>query len=107
MMISWCIIYITLMTTLQGGMMPGSAPGRLSAYESVKIPAFPSPTGVTWCDLSGFFFSSLRYIPEIPLKQWVVFLKSWNFDRVISQAPITPNFPSRSSREIVGDYVEK
>ena len=27
--------------------------------------------------------------------------------RACSDAPITPNFPSGSSREIVGDYVEK
>ena len=30
-----------------------------------------------------------------------------NINRFLALAPITPNFPFSSSREIVGDYVEK
>jgi hypothetical protein len=33
--------------------------------------------------------------------------QSWELYIVHSQAPITPNFPSGSTRDIVGDYVQK
>ena len=42
----------------------------------VKILVFPSPTSYMLTSFE-FLFVNLRYVLKIPLKWWIIFLKSW------------------------------